>query len=221
MSDDTAAPKRTRGRPLGFDPDAVLKAVQAVFWNRGYAATSLDDIAAATGLNRPSLYRTFGDKQALYLAALEKSRADASTGLQTLLSRDEPLRPALGRMFAAVAGVYVQGDLGQRGCFLIGTAVTEAVMDPAIRQSLAAALADIDRTFAGRLERARATGELAADADVTDLARLATATLNGMAVRARAGSDAETLMSFGRAYVALVCGPETSAPPLPRLRIDR
>lgn len=208
MPPDAALPRRPRGRPLGFDPDAVLKAVQAVFWNRGYAATSLDDIAAASGLNRPSLYRTFGDKQALYLAALEKSRTDASTGLQTLLSRDEPLRPALGRMFATVARGYVQGDLGQRGCFLIGTAVTEAVMDPGIRQSLAAALADLDQIFVDRLERARAAGELTADADVVDLARLATATLNGMAVRARAGSDAETLMSFGRAYVALVCGPD-------------
>lgn len=205
--DDGAVPKRGRGRPLGFEPDVVLDKVRAVFWSRGYAATSMDDLTAATGLNRPSLYRSFGDKQALYLAALDKARVDATGGLAGLLSRDESLRAALERMFAAVAGVYLEGDLGQRGCFLIGTAVTEAVMDPAIRSLLASALTDIDRRFEQRLERARAEGELAADADVPALAKLATATLNGMAVRARAGGDSDTLAAFGRAYVGLVCGP--------------
>ena len=60
-----------RGRPRAYDPDAALKAARDVFWVKGYAATSLDDIAEATGMNRPSLYAAFGDKEAIYLAALK------------------------------------------------------------------------------------------------------------------------------------------------------
>ena len=86
---------RPRGRPRSFDPDAVLDKARAVFWNLGYAATSLDDLAAATGLNRPSLYAAFGDKHALYLAALERSRAEATAALGAALSSEAPLRAVL------------------------------------------------------------------------------------------------------------------------------
>ena len=55
-----------RGRPRAYDPETALSQAMAVFWDAGYAATSLDDLSAATGMNRPSLYGAFGDKHALY-----------------------------------------------------------------------------------------------------------------------------------------------------------
>ena len=203
--DDTGA--RPRGRPRSFDPAKVLDQVQRVFWNTGYSATSLDELSAATGLNRPSLYGAFGDKQALYLAALEMTRAEINANLAAALAPDEPLRRGLERVYAASAAIYARGEAGQRGCFLIGTAVTEAVADPAIRRVLAAALAEIDAVFEARLRRAQTAGELSAQADVAGMAKLATATLNGMAVRARAGGDQDTLAAFGRTLVAMICGP--------------
>ena len=101
---------------------------------RGYAATSLDDISAATGMNRPSLYAAFGDKQAIYLKAIERYRAgpalrDALVG--------GTLREALSRAYPAALAVYLAGDRGQRGCFVIGTAATEAVTSPMVREKLA------------------------------------------------------------------------------------
>lgn len=206
MTTDAPAPKRARGRPPSFERETVLARILAQFWNHGFAATSLDDISAATGLNRPSLYRSFGDKESLYLAALERARAGAAAGLATALSRDEPLRAALERTFATVSRVYQDGDLGPRGCFLIGTAVTEAVTDPRIRQALAGALAELDGLFRDRLARAQAAGELAAGTDITALAKLATAILNGMAVRARAGGDPQDLAQPGQAFIDLLCG---------------
>jgi AcrR family transcriptional regulator len=197
---------RPRGRPRGFDPDIVLDKARAAFWNTGYAATSLDDLAAATGLNRPSLYGAFGDKQALYLAALEKSRAELTGSLTAALAPEEPLRQGLERVFTFAAAIYVRGELAQRGCFLIGTAVTEAVADPEIRRVLAQALDEIDAAFEARLRRAQAAGELAADVDAAGLAKLATATLNGMAVRARAGADQDVLAMFGQALVTMIRG---------------
>ena len=63
--------KRRRGRPRAYDPEVALNRAIGAFWNAGYSGTSLDDLAAATGMNRPSLYAAFGDKHALYVKALE------------------------------------------------------------------------------------------------------------------------------------------------------
>lgn len=204
---EEAAPKRPRGRPRQYDPDTALDRARNAFWDTGYAATSLDDLSAATGLNRPSLYGAFGDKQALYLASLRKSRAELTAGLTAALAPDEPLRKALARVFDSAAGIYVRGETAQRGCFLIGTAVTESVADPEIRQELAGALEEIDGVFAARLRRAQAAGDLAPGADPAALAQIATSTLNGMAVRARAGGQEHTLAGFGRTLIGMICGP--------------
>src|SRR5919202_1981749 len=63
---------KQRGRPRGFDPDDALDRAMAAFWDAGFAGTSLDALGAATGLNRPSLYLAFGDKRALYRAAMRR-----------------------------------------------------------------------------------------------------------------------------------------------------
>src|SRR3954471_21796810 len=138
---------RPRGRPRSFDADEVLEKARTVFWNLGYSAASLDDIAAATGLNRPSLYAAFGDKHALYMRALERTRAGAVAGMRAVMGQDAPLRQALSALFGAAIEAYVSGDMGQRGCFIIGTAVTQAVDDPEARALLARFVADEDEVF--------------------------------------------------------------------------
>ncbi|MGE0180281.1 MAG: TetR/AcrR family transcriptional regulator, partial [Sphingomonas sp.] len=70
---ESAAP---RGRPRSFDTDQVLDRVRDTFWRYGYAGTSMDQLATATGLHKPSLYGAFGDKRKLYLAALDNYLAD-------------------------------------------------------------------------------------------------------------------------------------------------
>jgi len=204
---EEAAPKRPRGRPRQYDPETALDRARNAFWDTGYAATSLDDLSAATGLNRPSLYGAFGDKQALYLASLRRSRAELTASLTAALAPVEPLRKALVRVFDSAAAIYVRGETAQRGCFLIGTAVTESVSDPEIRRELAGALEEIDAVFAARLRRAQADGELSPGADPAALAQIATATLNGMAVRARAGGQEDSLAGFGRTLIGMICGP--------------
>lgn len=195
---------RRRGRPRGFDGDAILCVVRDVFWNKGYAATSLDDLTSATGLSKPSLYGAFGDKRALYEAALNLSRTQSTGRLREALSGDEALRPTLERVFSVAAELYVAGASGQRGCFLVGTAVTEAVGDPEVREALSATLKDMDAAFLARFERAVIRHELPATADLPALARLATGTLNAMAVRARAGANITALTEMGRAFAALL-----------------
>lgn len=195
---------RPRGRPRSFDPDEALDKARAVFWNLGYAATSLDDIAAATGLNRPSLYAAFGDKHALYLAALRRSAREAAGALTQALAAKAPLRDVLATIFDVTVSIYRRGEAGQRGCFLVGTAVTQAVDDPDARAMLAGYVAETDRLFQARFEADRP--QLAAGVSPAAAAMMASGTLHTLAIRARTGADQAELKRVGAAAIDLICG---------------
>jgi len=198
---------RPRGRPRSFDPDEALDKARAVFWNLGYAATSLDDLAAATGLNRPSLYAAFGDKHALYLAALRRSASEGVAALTAALRTTAPLRTILGVIFDRTVEIYRRGEVGQRGCFLVGTAVTQAVDDPEARALLAGYVADTDRLFSERFAAER--DQLAPGITPDAAAVMASATFHTLAIRARTGAGEAELKAVGQAAVNLICGPGT------------
>jgi AcrR family transcriptional regulator len=197
MVQNTALPK-ARGRPRSYDPELALQRATEAFWKTGFAGTSLDDLAAATGMNRPSLYAGFGDKRALYVKALNRYW---ERGLQTM---DEVLRPqmslsdALYRLYQLALGMYFSNKGRARGCFGIGTALTEAVEDPLIRAAFADGLCRIHAGFESRIQRAKSSGELSASADVETLAGLASAVLTSLAVRSRAGMSRESLEQFAK-----------------------
>jgi AcrR family transcriptional regulator len=195
-----------RGRPRAYDPDTALGRAMAVFWDAGYAATSLDDIAATTGMNRPSIYGAFGDKRALYRLTLERYRAGARVAMSEALTYDKPLREALRRVYDKALSLYFSGDNGARGCFLIGTALTESVLDPEVRDTLADALREIDDAFEARIRFARKHGELPRDANPTALAKLASSVLHTLAIRSRAGEPRKALDAIVEAALDLICG---------------
>ena len=146
--------KPRRGRPRAYDPDTALAQATALFWDQGYADTSLDELSQATGMYRPSLYGAFGDKKALYLAALARYRDDGTQAIERALGGSVPLRQALERFYRAAIALYLSGDRNARGCFLIGTATTPAVMDPELRALLGGALGGFDRQVEARLRLA-------------------------------------------------------------------
>jgi len=195
-----------RGRPRAYDPDTALARAMAVFWAGGYAGTSLDDVTAGTGMNRPSLYGAFGDKHALYLHTLERYRSLARTALGEALARDQPLREALRRVYDMALSLYYSGEGGARGCFLIGTALTEAVGDAEVRKTLRDALREIDAAFEARIRFARDQGELPREADSPTLARLASAVLHTLAIRSRAGEPRKALEAMLEPALDLICG---------------
>ncbi len=195
-----------RGRPREYDPDVALGRAMAVFWDAGFAATSLDDITAGTGMNRPSLYGAFGDKRELYLHTLDRYRAMARIGLADALSNETPLRDALRRVYDAALALYFSGDRSPRGCFLIGTALTEAVLSPEVRTALHDALHEIDAAFEKRIRYAVKTGELPRDADPHILAKLASAVLHTLAIRSRAGESRRTLAAMITPALDIICG---------------
>jgi AcrR family transcriptional regulator len=204
--DGTTPARRPRGRPRSFDAAATLAQATLTFWRQGYAATSMDDLGAATGLNRPSLYGAFGDKHALYLQALrlytEQSNAAMAAALQ-----GRPLREGLLRVYDLALQLYYPADEAARGCLLIGTAATEAPRDEAIRRQLGDSLRGFTAAFETRLKQAVDAGELPAGTDVAMRAELASAVLHSMALRARAGDAREALAALARAGVEMVLSP--------------
>ncbi|MCP3708389.1 TetR/AcrR family transcriptional regulator [Paraburkholderia sp. CNPSo 3274] len=211
MQSSTKKDSRPRGRPRAYDPEEALARARDTFWRNGYAGTSLDDLSEATGMNRPSLYGAFGDKHALYLQTMERYVEAGRTAMESALDSALPLREALMRVFDGALGWYLPAHDAARGCLLIGTAAVEAVNDDAVRERLAAGLRTFDKAFERRLRAALAQGELPPDASAPMLARLASALLHSMALRARAGDSRASLRAMAMAGVALICGEAPAA----------
>src|SRR3979409_423767 len=94
---DAMAPKR-RGRPRAYQPEIALGKALDLFRKGGFAATSLDDLSAATGMNRPSLYGAFGDKRELYIKSYVRYRADSRAAMADIFRVEAPIRDRLRRM---------------------------------------------------------------------------------------------------------------------------
>lgn len=198
---------RRRGRPRAYDPQAALQQAAERFWRSGYSSTSLDEISAATGMNRPSLYAAFGDKHTLYLKALERYWQFSLVAVrEALADGEQTLDAALMRVYDGQLAIYFSGDGPPRGCFAIGTATTEAVEDAEIRSALADGLRALDADFEARFRMARERGELRDDADPAALAVLASATLHTIAIRARAGVPRGELREIALKAVRVIRG---------------
>ncbi|MEM7152957.1 MAG: TetR/AcrR family transcriptional regulator [Myxococcota bacterium] len=195
---------RSRGRPRKFDESEVLDAITDLFWQRGLSGTSLDALSAATGVARPSLYATFGDKEQMYLAGLRNffGRIDASISpvLEEAASLDESLRG----IFEVLIELYVDHEDIARGCLIMSTAATEASGSERIREELGRLLDGIDARFAQVLQRGREHGELDPDADVEALASVLAGVTHSLSVRARAGAERSQLEQLADAAVAVV-----------------
>jgi AcrR family transcriptional regulator len=107
--------KRRRGRPRAYDPETALAQAMSAFWGAGYSATSLDELAAATCMNRPSLYAAFGDKKALYLETLGRYRAAGREAMDKALAYDRKLAEGLRRVYAAALDMYFPEKSEARG----------------------------------------------------------------------------------------------------------
>jgi TetR/AcrR family transcriptional regulator, copper-responsive repressor len=199
-----ASEPKPRGRPRAYDPDLALSRARDAFWRAGYAGTSLDELATGMRMNRPSIYAAFGDKELLYLKAVARYADDSRSALAHELAQPRPLTDTLRAVYHGAARWYLAGDDGPRGCFLIGTAVTEARRNPRVRAIVESNFAAFTHMFADRFERAALDGELAPHSP-TALAHIATAALNTIALRARTGAEPEVLDAIVDATVDVIC----------------
>lgn len=198
-------PKR-RGRPRAYEPDVALGKALDLFRRQGFAATSLDDLSEATGMNRPSLYGAFGDKRELYIKSYQRYREDARASMVEIFRQEMPVRQRLERIYASALNIYLSGETGPRGCFTVVTAASEAVGDPEIRTMVLEGLSELDKAFANCFRRAKEKGELPASADPAALAQLASATVHSIAIRSRARVSRKELEAIVKGAIDVMVG---------------
>ena len=203
--DAPGAPKR-RGRPRAYQPEIALGKALDLFRKDGFAATSLDDLSAATGMNRPSLYGAFGDKRELFIKSYRRYREDARAAMVDIFKDEQPIRKRLERIYAVALDIYLSGDTGPRGCFTVMTAASEAVADPDIRAMVLEGLVELDKAFAACFRLAKDKGELPENADPAVLAQLASATVHTIAIRARARVPRKELEAIVKGALDVMLG---------------
>lgn len=203
-----APPPKKRGRPRAFEPDVALGKAMNTFRDGGFAATSLDDLSGAMGINRPSLYGTFGDKRDLFLKAYERYRAEMAATFAPAFDPALTLRQMLDKIYAIALDVYLAGENGPRGCFTVMTATSEAMADPEIRPLVLKALGSTQRALAKRFQAAVDSGELPKTANVQVLSQIAASTVEALAIRSRARMPRSELETIAKGTVDLICGPE-------------
>lgn len=184
-------------RPREFERDEVVEKALSVFWRQGYRATSVQDLVVATGLNRGSLYDTFGDKHSLFLETVEHYCANVSARRLARLEKPGPLRRRIAGFFQGIID-FAQGEGRLLGCLMTNSTVELAPHNRDARLAVISNMAATEAAFRRVLTRAKKEGALGADKSPTDLARFFTVTADGLNVMAKAAPEPAALRSVVR-----------------------
>ena len=187
-----------RGRPREFDPEAALDQALAVFVHAGYEAASVQQLADAMGICKPSLYAAYGNKDALFSAALRRYAAANDARQAALLESEPDARLAVTRLLDDAATRYTQCRTAP-GCLVVAEAAASPVQhSDTVREAIAAAMAHGTVQLRQRLLRAQREGDLDASTDIDELTAYLGTVLMGLSVQARNGASAESLKQVVR-----------------------
>jgi AcrR family transcriptional regulator len=174
-------------RPRSFNPDEALDLARDVFWQKGFQGTSLDDITAATGLAKPSLYAAFGDKNALFLKVLDRYHERIIANAERILNEGPSAREAIERWLRGFVP-FCSGIKGSRGCLSINTAADGASEQKEVRKRVERFNRKLEELLRNRLRADRAQFSDAFDPD--SAARTILAIYLGLMVMAKHAPDA-------------------------------
>ena len=168
------------GRPRQFVPEEALEKAMETFWAKGYVATSVQDLLDAMGINRGSMYDTFGDKHAIFIAAFEHYVTGFAAHWKSVLNAPGSPLGNLRTMLDQVATMAT--DRQQRGCMITNCAIELAPKDPVVADALKGVFSRFNGLIRQTLDRAVEAGELAPAANTRALARFVIATIHGLIV---------------------------------------
>lgn len=197
------------GRPREFDIDEALDSALRVFWQKGYEGTSLSDLTDAMGINRPSLYAAFGNKESLFRKALDRYVARGEASMQHALA--QPTARAATQAMLALFVERLTDPRAPAGCLTIQGGLCGSEAGDPVRQALAQCRVRVQERLAERFARARTDGDLPATVDPADLARFVTTISQGMSVQAASGATAADLQRVADLAMAAWPVPEAAA----------
>jgi TetR/AcrR family transcriptional regulator, transcriptional repressor for nem operon len=190
-------------RPREFDKATALQAAMECFWQRGYEATSMRDLAGKMGISAPSLYNAYGDKYALFVQALERYLDQSARMRIRRLEDSLPPKQAIRHFIEEIIERSVK-DRERKGCFLINSALEVAPHDRKLGALVAERLAEIEAFFYRSIKAAQAEGTVAPDKAAKDIARLFLGVLLGIRVLARSKPERALLEGVARPALALL-----------------
>ncbi len=192
---------RKRGRPPSIDSAAAMRAIVELFRAKGFAAVSLDDLSGATGLSRPSLYRSFGDKLSMYMAAIDAFGDQVEQTAVPALLREGDLESTLSDFYDEMLTIYYRDDSIAAGCLVYGTAPGSADIS-AVKTRLFASIEKLDKAMFDRISRSHPS---ATDGAIETAAQMASNTLMAFSARAKSGATKSELSTMGRHSARAIC----------------
>jgi AcrR family transcriptional regulator len=189
------------GRPRGFDRDAALEAAMFLFWRKGFAATSMNDLCDAMGIASPSLYAAFGSKEALYLEAVEHYAEIQGAPVWDKLAEGTTARAGIENLLIAGTESLPKSRATPAGCMAVLAAVSDE-WPASIARAARKFRLEMLGMLHSRLETAVAKGELPASTDVDGLSRFYLSVFQGMAIQARDGATQAELRGVAGAAMA-------------------
>ncbi|HUY01917.1 MAG TPA: TetR/AcrR family transcriptional regulator [Acetobacteraceae bacterium] len=175
-----------------FDEQQALDRAMALFWRQGYEATSIQDLVEAVGINRASMYATFGDKRRFFITVLDHYLTRVNGERLATLARPGSALAAITAFFEAITAAS-RGAERQLGCLITNTVTELAPSDPEIAAKLRASLDRVEDAFAAAIRRGQESNEIAADQDPRAVARFLVSTAQGVRVLARSGATPASL----------------------------
>jgi len=182
---------RALGRPRSFETGKALDAAMKVFWCKGYEGASLSNLTKAMGINRPSLYAAFGDKESLFRKVLDRYDSGPAAYVQEALNQ-LTARAAIEKLMEGAADVATASS-NPRGCLFVQSALACGDKAEGIRNDLILRRDAGEKAVRLRLKRAQAEGDLPRDANTADLARYVVTVIQGIAVQAAGGATRNEL----------------------------
>jgi AcrR family transcriptional regulator len=189
------------GRPRGFDRDAALEAAMLLFWRKGFAAASMNDLCDAMGVRSPSLYAAFGSKEALYLEAVEHYVQTIGPPIWDKLAEAATARAGIENLLIAWTESLPKSRATPAGCMALLAAVGDE-WPAAIVRVVKKVRLEMLGTLRARLDNAVAKRELPASTDVDGLSRFYLSVFQGMAIQARDGATQAELRAVAAAAMA-------------------
>ncbi len=186
--------KRSRGRPRVFDMDEALEKALKIFWERGYEGTSLAELTETLGINKPSLYAAFGNKEELFHKVLRKYATGPVAFVKDVIN--EPTARKVAETFLAKAAEFLTDPLHPKGCMIVQGALSSSESAELVKNLLIKHRISYENLLAGRFAQAKIDGDLSSDANPKYLAKYLATLHQGMSVQATSGATKDELLEI-------------------------